>query len=456
MNIRRPRLGLATLVIGLLVAPVAYGQSINDSILESIGYENRGYGEPLVPKGIGLDRSSVGYETIRQAANTNAEVYGAIGAFDRYLRPTLDGFLRGEESDSDDDIFVFALDHYQSYGVGRAIGMCSPDPVYPQDVCDGQPRVYTADLYSTSIAAAWGDSKSGFFGSASYSLAMIPPVAGGDDRAASRGVFAFYLGLLTFAGMPAYRLLGKKVFNFLMPGSADGILGGYTTLGPIRGYGGYVLSRGAFGDLAIPRYSPFATAALSQDFGSLALVRGGLRDMDLAETLGLPDDSGFTSLFAQRTLLPVPRVDPGGASLDDLSRELVQVPFVTAHLRQMDLVKYVDLKLALGSAPEVFVHEALIAFHSESFSRRRAAPTDSEMQSGVNEGFGWSLSAGTASLPPMYYYAVQGGNRFSFKAEAAYGPFSAFVRMNDPEFLQAFPFAYNAVNGGIAVGLSED
>ena len=31
-----------------------------------------------------------------------------------------------------------------------------------------------------------------------------------------------------------------------------------------------------------------------------------------------------------------------------------------------------------------------------------------------------------------------------------------FVRMNDPEFLQACPFAYNAVNAGLALGLSED
>ena len=449
----RPNIAPAAVIVALLVAPAAYAQSPNEYMLQSLGYDNRGYGEPLVPNGVGLDRTSVGYETIRQAANTNAQVYGAIGAFDKYLRPSIDAFMRGEGSDAKRKIFVFALDHHQSYGVGRAVGLCSGGT---PSVCDGQPRSYTGDLYSTSIAGAWGNETSGYFASASYSLAVIPPLEGTGEQVVQRAAFASYLGLLTFAGMPVYRLLGKKVFNALMPGSADGIVGGYTTVGPVRGYGGYVLSRGVFGDLSVPSYSPFATAALAQNFGSLALLRGGLRDMDLAKTLGLPDESGLTSLFAQRTELPIPRVDPGGATLSDLARDLVQVPLVTAHLRQLDLAEYVDLRLAVGALPTVFLHEALVSVHSKDFSRRRLAPTDREINSGVNKGFAWSLSAGTASLPPLYYYAVKGGNRFSFKGQLAYGPVSAFVRMNDPEFLQAFPFAYNTFNAGLALGLSEE
>ncbi len=454
-----PRLQLALLAAlgAILVAGSARAQTPNEYMTRTIGYDNRGYGEPLVPEGVGLDRSSVGYETIRQAANTNAQVYGAIGAFERYLRPTFDALRFGKEESREKDRFVLAYDHHQTYGVGRAIGFCSSNANgVVAAPCDGQPRSYSADMYSVSVAVGKGTSSSGYFAAGSWSMTIVPPVGGESNETAMRGLFGFYTGLTAFAGLPFYRLLGKKVFNALMPGSADGILGGYTTVGPIRGYGGYVLSRGFFGDLAVPNYSPFLTTALAQDFASLALLRGGLRNLDVAKALGLPDTSGLTSLFAQRVVLPVPKVNPAETSLNELAKDMVQSPIITGHLRQLDLADYVDVNLAVGAVPKVFVNEAMISVHSKKFARRRLTPDRDDIRGdGPNASLGWSLSVGTASLPPLYYYAVEGGNRFAFKAQLQWGPLSAFVRMNDPEFLQAFPFAYNAVNAGITAGIAE-
>lgn len=160
-----PRLQLALLAAlgAILVAGSARAQTPNEYMTRTIGYDNRGYGEPLVPEGVGLDRSSVGYETIRQAANTNAQVYGAIGAFERYLRPTFDALRFGKEESREKDRFVLAYDHHQTYGVGRAIGFCSSNANgVVAAPCDGQPRSYSADMYSVSVAVGKGTSSSGY------------------------------------------------------------------------------------------------------------------------------------------------------------------------------------------------------------------------------------------------------------------------------------------------------
>ncbi len=444
----RPKSSLGVVLSLGLVASTARGESPNEFMLGMIGYENRGYGEPLVPGGIGLDRSSVGYETIRQAANTNAQTYGAIGAFDRHLRPTFDSYMtQDDEENGDDDEegrAVVAFDHHQTYGVGRAIGLCERGSGI-EPVCDGIPRAYTADLYSLSYSLGWGDSKTGYFLSGSYSLSAIPPLEGNQDQTVSRGLFPLYIGLAAVGGLPFLRLLGKDAFNKVMPGSADGIVGGYATVGPVRGYAGFVLSRGLFGDVSIPSYNSFVTAALAQEFSSLALVKAGLRDLLLDESVGR------TSLFAQRIVLPAPRVDPAASTLDELSKDLTQVQVITAHVRQMNIGDYVDLKVAVGAVPKAFLHEAAVGVHSKDVGERRGIVFRSYQEA----AFGWSASVGTTALPPLYYYAVEGGNRLFFKAEMVYGALALFVRMNDPDFLTAFPYAHDAFNAGLTFGLSE-
>lgn len=443
--------------MGLLLPSIAKAEGPNQYMLDQLRYINRGYGEPLVPADLGLDRTSVGYETIRQATTTNAQIYGATGAFERYLRPVFDQLRKSDDDGSrQEDVYIFALDHHQTYGVGRAIGLCGQLSAAQDGYCDGRPRAYSADLYSTSISAGWGNPQRGFFLSASHSLTIIPPAGGSSEQMFQRGLYSFYLSLLTVGGMPAYRLLGKSVFNFLMPGSADGIVGGYTTLGPIKAYGGYVLSAGLFGDVALPDYGPFISTALSDSFSQIPLIKGGLRQLDLSDWLGLPDASGLTSLFAQRFELPTPTSatsDAQALASDQLtSLKDASVKVLTTHLQQMDIARHVDVKVAAGVLPTAFLHEAVVSIHTDGFSQR---PTVSNSRDEREDSFAGALSLGTMALPNLSYYGVTGGHRLLFKAQVRYNFFSAYVRMNDTEFLQSFPFAYNAVNGGIAFTLRE-
>ena len=46
-------------------------------------------GDFFAPDGFGLIEGTTRYEAARQASLTNAQVYGAVGAFDRYVIPLL-------------------------------------------------------------------------------------------------------------------------------------------------------------------------------------------------------------------------------------------------------------------------------------------------------------------------------------------------------------------------------
>jgi hypothetical protein len=100
-----------------------------------------------------------------------------------------------------------------------------------------------------------------------------------------------------------------------------------------------------------------------------------------------------------------------------------------------------------GSDPSAFLHEAVVTVHSPRFSRKAVASAHGYQR---DQGLQWSLSAGAVALPDLSYYGVRGGTRLLLNAQLQYGVFRAFVRMNESEFLQSFPFAYNAVNGGIS------
>lgn len=444
-------------VVGVLLLTASHTRADDSSatgmMAGAIGYENRGYGEPLTPRGLGIDRSTVGYEVIRQAASTNAQIYGAIGVFDRKILPTVDKLRTAKEQSSKSGGGVF-FDFYSTVGVGNVTAVCGvPGTAIENEdsKCDGLARQYSADLYSISAAGVWGDGNKGFFAAASYSLAMIPGPAGSAEGVGMRGVYFGYLGLLAVGGMPIYRLLGKKVFNWLMPGSADGMIGGYYALGPIHGYAGYVLSQGVFGDVSVPKLNMFVSTAVAQEFHSLALLRGGFRHFDYFENKDLVKKIGYTSLFARQVKIITPRsvALPGGDSIN----ELKQISFLSGHIEQSDISSIVDVRLAYAFIPQSVVHDARVGIHTPMY--RRASVTSSSQEESSKNLLGWGggITAGRVSLPNLYYYGAKGGPRFSFTAEAGYiardMKFLTFVRMNDPEFLISFPYAYDALNIGL-------
>lgn len=432
------------MVLGGALALCSRAAAADDfSLRKGLFNTDAGYGEPLAPNDIKLRTNTVRYEVMRQASLTNAQVYGSIGAFDRYVRPRI-ALLKKDNARASSGYFA-AYEVNQAYGVSEAIGLCGGNR---EGYCDGRPRRYSLDLYSISMSGVWGDKDSGFFLSGSYSVAYVPPPERKGD-AITRPVMLSMLGPIYFP----YRLLGKKAFNWLLPGAADTILGFYTNKGPVQGYAGYIASQGLFGDLSAPSIKAFASAAVANQFEQLALLRGGLRDLVLPLADEAEKKVGRTALFARRIQVVAPRA-PDPAQSTDKAPGTSQVGVSTIHLEQTDVGSNIDLRAAYGFTPRPFVHEARVAVHTDRF-RSHASLATSDDDLGYKGHWGASAMAGVASMPALPYYGVDGGYRFSFNLEAGY--FSNdlrlffYSRMNDPEFLASFPFAYNAPNFGVAI-----
>ncbi len=80
-----------------------------------------GLREPYWPDGARGLPGSVRWETLRQAAYTNANVFGEVGAYDRYFRPVIANVMKNEDTE---DFFVFAEEMYYTSHIAYAPVVC--------------------------------------------------------------------------------------------------------------------------------------------------------------------------------------------------------------------------------------------------------------------------------------------------------------------------------------------
>ena len=393
-------------------------------------------GDFFAPDGFGLIEGTTRYEAARQASLTNAQVYGAVGAFDRYVIPLLG-------AESEEGIALFAFEYGAILNAAQAPGRCKKQITEATGGCLRGISLNNVDLYSSNVAFGYRSGPLGFFYTASYTL----PVVVGEGL--NRGTYAYatVMGPALSWFMSPIRLLGKKTFNKILPGDMDGVVGGSLNTKVGSAYVGYVFSQGVFGDIDLPELKSFVTTVLGQQFKELSYLKGGLRQFDyfsdsLAETIGR------SSLYGRKLQL-VPPQAPGITELADRQN---LIDFVTVHFEQTDIARYVDARVAYTATPVAELHQASVSVHTEDFSVNRGPRVQRGDQGDKKIPFEASLTAGVVSLPNLWYYGVEGGRRLSLTAEMAYGPARASIRRNDPEVLSTFPVAYDAWSFFIGVG----
>lgn len=400
------------------------------------------YGEPFKFDKVNVYDRTVRWEVMRQAGFTSARVFGAVGAFDKYVRPALSTPIAGGDTQ-----LAGGLEYNVVLNAAHAVGRCGMpecETLHDKEV------LLALDLYNSSFAFMYGGPVVGLFAAGSYTL---PAISG---PGLNRGLMGYetVMGPVLVYGLWWLRLFGKKAFSYVLPGSMEGVAGGYLRAGPINATAGYILSQGLFADISAPRFSPFATAAVSDQLEQTSLLKGGLRYFDYFGTR-VTQTIGQTSVFARRLLLNPPRSVLGSVNpVDDLSDASAnaKIPLLTGHFEQTDIMQLVDIRLAYATKPTPVLHEARVGVHTPRYNAIQARSGISEK--GSNSPIGLSLTMGMVQFPDLFYYGVQGGKRFSFALEGGMVSeglvVKSFVRFNDPELLTPFPYAYNALNFGLS------
>jgi hypothetical protein len=400
------------------------------------------YGEPYLPDGARGLTGSVRWETLRQAAYTNANIFGAVGAYDRYFRPVIANVMRGDDVD---DFFVFGEEMYYTSHIAYAPIVCR-GVVYSD--CENTVAELPFDQFSGGIAMGGGSRHYGLFLATSWSL-----TAPSHDLYAGAGLTPV-MPLVTGWVLP----FGEDTYASLFPGSIDGILAGYLNVGPVQASAGYVLSHGFFGDVNLPKLRAFVQALLTDRFQELGLFKSGFRGLSLPELVGSAkstiDSIGYTAAYVRDAKLKPPNIDDIGEEPELIGRD-----FWTAHLEQWNIAEIFDVEGAYAFATGGFFHKGLVAIHTPDMPERASFSTSETTRKTYYDEIDFSAyaSVGFVELPALWYYGVSGGRSLAFSAELGFGNDSAggklFVRRNDPEFLAAFPYGQDAVNSGFSVYL---
>ncbi len=172
---------------------------------------------------------------------------------------------------------------------------------------------------------------------------------------------------------------------------------------------------------------------------------------------------GTTSLYARR--LRYPSMPRPSASEEDARRQALAaaVPFTTTHFEQYAIGKLIDLSVAGGWQPELFLHEATIGVRIGNPMPpdiAMAQQEDSPASASEEERFGWRILAGVVRMPERWYYGTPGGYRIRAGIEATASSKNIFGTMragiNSPETIAIYPYAYNAGDFYISVGYRAD
>lgn len=385
---------------------------------------------------------TVGFRVAQQSQRTNAQAFGAVQIAEEALFASeevdLDGDGKADRTEPFQGNSSFAMRLNTVFNVTRV------PTIYSGNCFDGlsigERRDYgmhSIDLYSTSVAYRFRIPqlrRVSFFyaGSITGSTMGLPdPDAGSWFDAVTRTrynttyLYGFAALPLSFLA-PLAPLINKDEAPTQLAGDfVAGFEADLPTIGAARL--GYAYSRGLFTNITVDRIKLLLEGLLTQEFSSLALLKGGF------QRFATLDGIGRTSLYGQHLQLAAPRAEDAR----EFSRSAFsRLGLTTAHFEQTDINKYVDLRFAYAFQPSPFIHEARAAIHS-AFDK--------------NEGtFGYRLTAGIVQLPALPFYGVEGGRAFSFEISGAYESRTTTFRMgvqrNAPDLLVVFPYAYDATN----------
>lgn len=390
----------------------------------------------------GIDGSTTRGEALRKASETNSRIFGAIGAFNRFVLPKLaNPWKPGHEGDDDyTEGIGLGIEYGYFLNAAQVTGSCND---LLDDRCNGT-VVHEVDLTASNFALVYPlHEYFGFFYTASYTQALVP------TKGVNRGVFSYVvlMGPLMAYAMTPFKVFGVDfVEEFTAP--VDAVIGGYIHAGPIQGYGGYILSsQGVFGDINIPAAALFTQAALANEFKDLSYLAGGLKNLPWQSLSDDFESVGATSLYGRQVEWVAPTSKVIGE--DELRRRGIDL--VTAHLGQTDIGGYVDLLGAYQIKPTPSFFEGRVGIHTENFTSQSQGFAEERAEIGDDgldvDDIGFGVTVGLVELPDLYYYGVEGGRRFMFSAEAGIpGMATVLLRFNDPDVLAEIPIVYDSLN----------
>jgi hypothetical protein len=375
---------------------------------------------------------TVPYETALEAVRLNSRNYGIVGALERNILPELEG--------AEDGHFFLSLEHNHLWNAMQvpAVDMNSGSAPWPV-------RMAHLDLIGTSTSLGYSFGSIKVFGGWSMTgtqsqLRIIDPVFAPVVNSALGWVIPFTgNGWNNFVresnSYGPYDRIGRSTWM----ANHNWMVGALAEAGPVRLRAGFIGSIGIYTGASVPDLGAFAQTALTDEFKNLSYLRAGF------DGLSQPTkDLAWLGLYVRKlnwNVSPVPPALGAEVAFSDIRRQALW----STHLDLINIIgKMLDVGAAVTLQPVTDLHEAHLTVHTPGFHGEYDSETKRSRLKKNQDAFG--LTAGIVKLPNLYFYGVEGGTRLTFSAQMKGRHGKLILRMNDPEILSVFPFAYNAVN----------
>jgi hypothetical protein len=363
-------------------------------------------------------QGSAGEAVTQQALQGFSRLYGATGAAEREVLPTL------RLGKPDDFVFLAHMRWTSVFGAARYLLV--PEQAGNSDCAPLMRSDY--DLHAGTFGMAFRKGPVSVF----YLTSTIVGTQGGLGRVAMP-MFAwippgYYWFAAPFIGPWEYENRGLSISGDFIAGAQVGVLDTNLALG-------YIGTKGLYTNLSQEKIRLFATAALAREFRELAYLKGGL---DRLKTI----QEGLTSVYARKVVFsppPIPTAD--GFELPDVDG----TPLWTAHLEHANIAKLVSVKSALAVSPGVFLHDLRASVHTDEFYSDPVHTETSHREDGAA-----AFTLGTVRIPENQAVGQAGKQLLSVQGELRYfgegegvGDLGFQLAFNDPEILTRFPSASN-------------
>lgn len=417
--------GALALVVILALCASAHAQPSYTDVINADGVKS---GTAVVMSEIGdcvphPIAGTVPYLNAFEAQDTNAQLFGAVGFFERVMMGPSNLGRFGVDVDKDPDepmprpfwgweINVLPnIVRVPSVNLGSGCGY------------DLRYAMQGVNLYSANSSLRFplvdfklGDQRGsvGLF----YAGGVTATVIQNSNPFFQTYKFAA-MGLLGTYVPPAVLLFNDDE-NFQQV-IGDFILGTEVSLGDWSDfYLGYAWSQGLYTNLSSRKLRYFASAILRAELDQIPLLQTGFRAVETIEGIGTSSLWGRRQQLLTGSALQASAAD----ALDDL--RLTTGNFAQEAIPLGDFIR-LDLEASYAFEPEPFLHRFKGALYNPEFAQ------------GL---FGLKLEVGIIDFPDRPYLGVEGGRRWTVIAD------TGIVRLgyNDPNFFEAFPYARDFLN----------
>lgn len=364
---------------------------------------------------------TAGFDNALAAVRTNATTYGA----GNFARSRLQEFN------------FIAWDMHEVFGAAMVPAYCADlegriaQEVYAQPV----------DLFATNLGfrapiLMEGPANSHF--EVFYASSVTQSLSG--NRAVSWAMPMFNLYPAVTAPFLGRSFAGRGVSVY----TVDWIGGATFGSDIVSVQAGYTGTRGFYVDVSQEKVALFVNTILADgiQLSDASYLLGGVDGFDPTEVGLENDDVGLTSLFYR----DLPQAAPSEEEERGPRRNVIE-RLRTGHFRQADMFGRFDVRAAWQFGAQARVRELAAAFHSPDWTPRDTSVTEGSFY----------VRVGMVNLPDQPTLGVDGGVRPTIRADWRLQNPDAMgvrisLRMNDPELLDLYPFAYNAL--GVNVELT--